>query len=60
MLKDKDVIVMSVNGDKVIEDGCILMDRGQWICDVCIGFDGYLYVFIDEFSGELFKVSLCN
>lgn len=28
-LKDKDVIVMSVNGDKVTEDGRILTDRGQ-------------------------------
>lgn len=27
-LKDKDVIVMSVNGDKVTEDGRILTDRG--------------------------------
>lgn len=51
---------MSVNGDKVIEDGRILTDRGQRIRDVRIGFDGYLYVFIDEFSGELFKVSLRN
>lgn len=33
-LKDKDVIVMSVNGDKVTEDGRILTDRGQRIRDV--------------------------
>lgn len=36
-LKDKDVIVMSVNGDKVTEDGRILTDRGQRIRDVRTG-----------------------
>ncbi len=38
-LKDKDVIVMSVNGDKVTEDGRILTDKGQRIRDVRTGPD---------------------
>ncbi|HDS6077812.1 TPA: aldose sugar dehydrogenase YliI [Escherichia coli] len=59
-LKDKDVIVMSVNGDKVTEDGRILTDRGQRIRDVRTGPDGYLYVLTDESSGELLKVSPRN
>ncbi|MDE9745395.1 PQQ-dependent sugar dehydrogenase, partial [Escherichia fergusonii] len=56
-LKDKDVIVMSVKGDNVSEDGRILGDRGQRIRDVRTGPDGYLYVLTDESDGELLKVS---
>ncbi|MGG7447789.1 PQQ-dependent sugar dehydrogenase [Kosakonia oryzendophytica] len=56
-LKEKNVIVMSVNGDKVREDGRILGDRDQRIRDVRVGPDGYLYVLTDESDGELWKVS---
>lgn len=48
---------MCVDGNMVMEEGCILGDRKQCIWDVCVGFDGYLYVLIDEFDGQLFKVS---
>lgn len=56
-LKDKNLIVMSVNGNKVTEDGRILGDRNQRIRDVRVGPDGYLYVLTDESDGELLKVS---
>lgn len=56
-LKDQDVIVMSVNGNKVSEDGRILGDRHQRIRDVRVGPDGYLYVLTDESDGELLRVS---
>ncbi|MGP3591091.1 PQQ-dependent sugar dehydrogenase [Vagococcus sp. WN89Y] len=56
-LKDKDIIVMSVDGDKVSEDGRILGDRNQRIRDVRVGPDGFLYVLTDESDGELWKVS---
>lgn len=56
-LKDSDVIVMSVNGDKVSEDGRILGERNQRIRDVRVGPDGYLYVLTDASDGELWKVS---
>ena len=56
-LKDQDVIVMSVNGNKVTEDGRILGDKRQRIRDVRVGPDGYLYVLTDESEGELLKVS---
>lgn len=56
-LKEKNVIVMSVNGDKVREDCRILGDRDQRIRDVRVGPDGYLYVLTDESDGELWKVS---
>ncbi|NUL35782.1 PQQ-dependent sugar dehydrogenase [Kosakonia sacchari] len=56
-LKDEDLIVMSVQGEKVTEDGRILGDRGQRIRDVRVGPDGYLYVLTDESDGALWKVS---
>ncbi|EAM6532022.1 PQQ-dependent sugar dehydrogenase [Salmonella enterica] len=56
-LKDKEVIVMCVNGNTVTEEGCILGDRKQRICDVRVGPDGYLYVLTDESDGQLLKVS---
>jgi glucose/arabinose dehydrogenase len=56
-LKDEDVIVMSVNGNTVTEDGRILGDRKQRIRDVRVGPDGFLYVLTDESDGELLKVS---
>lgn len=56
-LKEQDVIVLSVNGNNVTEDGRILRERGQRIRDVRVGPDGYLYVLTDESDGELLKVS---
>ncbi|WLI78478.1 PQQ-dependent sugar dehydrogenase [Kosakonia sp. H02] len=56
-LKDQDLIVMNVNGDKVTEEGRILGDRKQRIRDVRVGPDGYLYVLTDANDGELWKVS---
>lgn len=56
-LKDEDVIVMNVDGDKFSEEGRILGERGQRIRDVRVGPDGYLYVLTDESDGELWKVS---
>jgi glucose/arabinose dehydrogenase len=56
-LKDKDVIVLNVDGNKVTEEGRILGDRDQRIRDVRVGPDGYLYVLTDETDGQLLKVS---
>ena len=40
---EKDVIVLSVKGNCVTEDGRILGDKDQRIRDVRVGPDGYLY-----------------
>ncbi|EPV7942554.1 TPA: PQQ-dependent sugar dehydrogenase [Enterobacter hormaechei subsp. hoffmannii] len=56
-LKEKDVIVLSVKGNTVTEDGRILGDKDQRIRDVRVGPDGYLYVLTDETDGQLWKVS---
>ncbi|EAA5515816.1 PQQ-dependent sugar dehydrogenase, partial [Salmonella enterica subsp. enterica] len=55
--KDKEVIVMRVDGNTVTEEGRILGDRNQRIRDVRVGPDGYLYVLTDESDGQLLKVS---
>ena len=56
-LKEQDVIVLTVNGNKVTEEGRILGDKAQRIRDVRVGPDGYLYVLTDETDGQLWKVS---
>lgn len=56
-LKEQDVIVLTVNGNKVTEEGRILRDKAQRIRDVRVGPDGYLYVLTDETDGRLWKVS---
>ena len=56
-LKEKSVIVMSVDGNNVTEDGRILEDEGKRIRDVRVGPDGALYVLTDESDGQLLKVS---
>ena len=51
------MIVLSVKGNAVTEEGRLLQERGQRIRDVRVGPDGYLYVLTDESDGELLKVS---
>lgn len=57
-LKDKSLIHLSVQGDKVQEKERLLKDRGERIRDVRQGPDGYLYVLTDEADGKLLKVGL--
>ncbi len=57
-LKDKSLIRLTVNGDKVEEKERLLKDRGERIRDVRVGPDGYLYVLTDESNGKLLKVGL--
>lgn len=54
----KNLIRLSLNGDKVIEEERLLQDRGERIRDVRQGPDGYLYVLTDERDGKLLKVGL--
>lgn len=56
-LKDEEVIVLNVDGNRVTEAGRMLGDRKQRIRDVRVGPDGYLYVLTDESDGELLRVS---
>lgn len=59
-LKDKSLIHLTVNGDKVEEKERLLKDRGERIREVRSGPDGYLYVLTDESDGKLLKVGLAK
>ena len=59
-LKEKSLIRLQVNGEKVVEEQRLLQDRGERIRDVRQGPDGYLYVLTDEANGKLLKVGLAG
>jgi glucose/arabinose dehydrogenase len=57
-LKEKSLIRLSLNGERVTGEERLLQDRGERIRDVRQGPDGYLYVLTDERNGKLLKVGL--
>jgi len=59
-LKEKNLIRLTVNGDKVVEAQRLLTDRNERIRDVRQGPDGYLYVLTDDDNGKLLKVGLAQ
>lgn len=59
-LKEKNLIRLTVNGDKVVEAQRLLTDRDERIRDVRQGPDGYLYVLTDDDNGKLLKVGLAQ
>ena len=59
-LKEKNLIRLSINGEKVVEEQRLLGDQHARIRDVRQGPDGYLYVLTDEANGKLLKVGLAQ
>jgi glucose/arabinose dehydrogenase len=59
-LKEKSLIRLQINGEKVVEEQRLLEDRGERIRDVRQGPDGYLYVLTDDANGKLLKVGLTD
>ncbi|QIE99046.1 PQQ-dependent sugar dehydrogenase [Pantoea stewartii] len=59
-LKEKQLIRLRVNGEKVVEAQRLLGERNERIRDVRQGPDGYLYVLTDEANGKLLKVELAQ
>lgn len=57
-LKEKSLILLRTNGEKVVEEQRLLTERGERIRDVRQGPDGFLYVLTDERHGKLLKVGL--
>lgn len=57
-LKEKSLILLRINGEKVVEEQRLLTERGERIRDVRQGPDGFLYVLTDEPHGKLLKVGL--
>ena len=55
-LKERRLVRIVLDGDKVIGEEHLLVDRGQRVRDVRQGGDGALYVITDESNGELWKL----
>ena len=54
--KEKRLVRLVVENDRVVKEEHLLTDRGQRIRDVRQGPDGALYIVTDEQNGELWKV----
>lgn len=57
-LKEKSLIRLSVDGERLKEQERLLSERGERIRDVRSGPDGWLYVLTDEANGKLLKVGI--
>ena len=57
-LKVKNLIRLSVNGGRVVDQQRLLEERGVRIRDVRVGPDGWLYLLTDESDGKLLRVGL--
>jgi len=55
-LKERRLVRIVLDGDKVIGEEHLLVDRGQRVRDVRQAGDGALYVVTDENNGELWKL----
>lgn len=57
-LKEKSLIRLSLDGDRVTQQQRLLTDRDERIRDVRVGPEGRLYVLTDETDGKLLRVGL--
>ena len=55
-LKDRMLVRLTLEGDRVTGEEHLLAERGQRVRDVRQGPDGALYVVTDEANGELWKI----
>ncbi len=55
-MKDKVLVRLVIQGDRVVGEEHLLADRGKRIRDVREGPDGYLYVVTDDANGELWRI----
>jgi glucose/arabinose dehydrogenase len=56
-LKDRKLVRLTLEDNRVAGEEHLLFDRGQRVRDVRQGPDGALYVVTDEPSGELWRIS---
>jgi aldose sugar dehydrogenase len=56
-LKEKRLVRLTLENDRVTGEEHLLADRGQRVRDVRQGPDGALYVVTDEANGELWKIA---
>lgn len=56
-LKDKRLVRLVLDGDRVVGEEHLLADRGKRVRDVREGPDGALYVVTDESNGEVWRLT---
>ena len=56
-MKDKKLVRLVLNGDRVTGEEWLLTDRGQRVRDVRQARDGTLYIVTDEENGELWHIT---
>lgn len=56
-LKDRELIRLALDGDRIVAEERLLADLGARIRDVRVGPDGHVYVLTDAGKGGLFRVS---
>ena len=52
-LADRNLIRLSLDGDRIVAEERLLTDLGKRIRDVRVGADGNVYVLTDEADGQL-------
>ncbi|MFW7342601.1 PQQ-dependent sugar dehydrogenase [Pollutimonas sp. H1-120] len=57
-LKERALIRLQLEGDKIVHEERLLESRGERIRDVRVGPDGFLYALTDESNGKLLKIGL--
>lgn len=55
-LAQRDLIRLTLDGDKIVAEERLLGDRNERIRDVRVGPDGYLYLLTDDSNGKLLRV----
>ena len=56
MLADRNLIRLTLDGDRIVGEERLLGDLGARIRDVRVGGDGSVYVLTDEDDGKLLKL----
>jgi glucose/arabinose dehydrogenase len=56
-LREKRLVRLVLENDRVVGEEHLLADRGQRVRDVRQGADGALYVVTDESNGELWRIA---
>jgi glucose/arabinose dehydrogenase len=55
-LADRNLIRLTLDGDRIVGEERLLGDRAERIRDVRVGGDGSVYVLTDEDDGKLLKL----
>lgn len=57
-LTERNLIRLTLEGDRILSEERLLADRNERIRDVRVGPDGYLYLLTDDSDGKLLRVGL--